>query len=619
MNNVTPFHRHGQPGYYALADLPQRESVYKSSFGVGWPDAMDKLLRLYPGQFVITTGIAGSGKSTFWLNVVANIAADYNHASFLYVPENEGHVIEKLQRIWGVRRGWDAFRREFCFVQSAQPEHYDDAPKTLDWVLLHAATAIEKDGVRLVLIDPWNELERARPKDLTMTDYIGQCLMFLTKFARHYGVTVSLIAHPTKEGIKDGKVPKLSDIEGCYSDDTEVLTRRGWLHHGQVTLSDDVACFDPSTSRVIYHQPSHVHKAEFDGELYRFRGYGYDLAVTPQHRMLLKPAWDEPVGLGNGRGRPVEYPKGQWNFCIAEGMPTSRFVLPLAGEPIDGGARPQHVCIGGKTYPAEQFWKLVGWFVAEGYVGPNGLTWAQAEGDTAEAFTTTFAEAGIPAKVGWSAPRGKGTLTIGRWYIGNRFCRNLVSWFADNCGRGAANKKVPEAVFELASSLKWAFLKAYLEGDGSKIDGTATTVSRRLRDDIQRLAVELGIHTSYGTRAGFGNHQTIYWIRLGRLGRREVAVRTYRNLSRIPYRGFVWCLTVPTGAYFVRRNGRVAACGNSMNWANKCDNGLIVHREINSTHVISAKVREKGGGWRGVCIFAVDEESEQFTPTHVDC
>lgn len=217
MSNVTPFPRHGQPGYYALADLPQRESVYKSSFGVGWRDTMDKLLRLYPGQFVITTGMAGSGKSTFWLNVVANIAADYNHASFLYVPENEGHVIDKLQRIWGLRSGWDAFRREFCFVQSAQPEHYDDAPKTLDWVLMRAATSIENDGVRLVLIDPWNELERARPKDLTMTDYIGQCLMFLTKFARHYGVTVSLIAHPTKEGIKDGKVPKLSDIEGSMN------------------------------------------------------------------------------------------------------------------------------------------------------------------------------------------------------------------------------------------------------------------------------------------------------------------------------------------------------------------------------------------------------------------
>lgn len=217
MSNVVRMPRHGQAGYYALADLPQRESVFKSSIGVGWPDAMDKGLRLYPGQFVVTTGIAGSGKSTFWLNVVANIAADYNYPTFMYVPENEGHIMDKLKRIWGIRPGWEMFQREMCYVQSCQPEHYGAEPKTLQWVLERAATAIERDGVRLVLLDPWNEIERAKPKDQSMTDYIGECLTWLKGVCRYYEVTVSLIAHPTKEGIKDGKVPRLSDIEGSMN------------------------------------------------------------------------------------------------------------------------------------------------------------------------------------------------------------------------------------------------------------------------------------------------------------------------------------------------------------------------------------------------------------------
>jgi twinkle protein len=52
---------------------------------------------------------------------------------------------------------------------------------------------------------------------MLMTDYIGQCLMYLKQFARHYNVTVILVAHPTKAGIADGKVPALSDIEGSMA------------------------------------------------------------------------------------------------------------------------------------------------------------------------------------------------------------------------------------------------------------------------------------------------------------------------------------------------------------------------------------------------------------------
>ena len=56
----------------------------------------------------------------------------------------------------------------------------------------------------------------------------------------------------------------------------------------------------------------------------------------------------------------------------------------------------------------------------------------------------------------------------------------------------------------------------------------------------------------------------------------------------------------------------------SMNWYNKCDNGLIVARDpsASSCRVISAKVREIGAGRRGECHFYVDEKTGVFTPQH---
>ena len=216
MADVIALGRHGQPGYYSLANLPQRGSISQITLSTGWSE-LDEIWKLYPGQFTVCTGVAGHGKSTFLLNVVCNTARQHGLRSFLYVPENEGHILEKLRLIWGSNDGWDTFEGGQCFVQSAAPTAYDSEPKTLQWVLDRAVVAVERDGVDLLLIDPWNELERAKPKDMLLTDYIGQCLMYLKQFCRALNVAVILVAHPTKAGVAEGKAPSMADIEGSMN------------------------------------------------------------------------------------------------------------------------------------------------------------------------------------------------------------------------------------------------------------------------------------------------------------------------------------------------------------------------------------------------------------------
>ena len=208
--------RHGQPGYHSLAELPQRGRVSDIAISTGWPD-LDEIWKLYPGQFTMVTGVAGHGKSTLILNVVANVARVHGLKSYLYVPENEGHIAEKMRLIWGDAPGFERFAAEQCFVQSALPDAYDSEPKTLNWVLDRAVVAVERDGVDLLVVDPWNELERAKPKDQLLSDYIGQCLMHLKQFCRAMNVAVILVAHPTKAGVEQGKTPTLADIEGSMA------------------------------------------------------------------------------------------------------------------------------------------------------------------------------------------------------------------------------------------------------------------------------------------------------------------------------------------------------------------------------------------------------------------
>jgi twinkle protein len=208
--------RYGQPGYHALSEIPQQGSVAEIAVGCGWPD-MNEFWRIYPGQFTMVTGVAGHGKSTFLQNVVVNVARDPGLRTFMFVPENEGHIYEKMKLIWGNQPGFEDFADDYCFIQSARPEHYNSTPKTLDWVLDRAIVSIEQDGANIVLIDPWNELERAKAKDQLLTDYIGECLMKMKQFCRSRNVAVILVAHPTKAGVGEGKTPTLSDIEGSMN------------------------------------------------------------------------------------------------------------------------------------------------------------------------------------------------------------------------------------------------------------------------------------------------------------------------------------------------------------------------------------------------------------------
>lgn len=202
-------------GLYSLAELPQRGSVAKQAFGAGWPE-LDEIFKFYLGQFVVVTGIAGHGKSTFMLNVLLKLALDRRVGSFLYVPENEAHLREKLKRIWtGGEREFDHFCREQCTVQSAIPHLQQEPMHSIHWVLDRAAWAVANRSAEIVMIDPWNELDRARQRDENLTDYIGRCLIEVKDFCRTMNAIVVIVAHPTKAIAQNGgRIASLADVEG---------------------------------------------------------------------------------------------------------------------------------------------------------------------------------------------------------------------------------------------------------------------------------------------------------------------------------------------------------------------------------------------------------------------
>jgi twinkle protein len=212
-------------GLYRLSEYPEPGPL--PTFSTGWW-TLDRHLLIFAGELMVVTGIPGHGKSTWVLNLLVNLATQYGFVAAIFSPEmpTVPQLRDKLRRITLGRPiseiqcddlaqtdRW--LEQHFVFIDT-DPTGRQDEEFDLDWLLDRATDAVLRDAIRVLVIDPWNEIEHARRRDETTTDYIGRCIRALKRFARLYSVVVIVVAHPTKEVGRNGesRPPTLYDIEG---------------------------------------------------------------------------------------------------------------------------------------------------------------------------------------------------------------------------------------------------------------------------------------------------------------------------------------------------------------------------------------------------------------------
>lgn len=212
-------------GLYRLSDYP--DVGEPRTYSTGWPD-LDEYLKLWLGELLVVTGIPGHGKSTWVMNLCANLVRV--HGWTCAVASFEIPTVPALRhklRLAVTSTGKDHWHRQlideadgfiqqhFVFIDD-DPAGGGDEDLTLEWLLDRAADAVLRDGIKVLVIDPWNEVEHARPKNESETQYVNRALRSIRRFALRYDVLAIVVAHPTKEVGKDGKArtPTLYDIEG---------------------------------------------------------------------------------------------------------------------------------------------------------------------------------------------------------------------------------------------------------------------------------------------------------------------------------------------------------------------------------------------------------------------
>lgn len=207
---------------HRLADFPDAPQI--QTFATGW-DTVDELFQLFTPCLMIATGIPSHGKSSFITNLCINASERHGWRWAVFSPEMPvvPHLRDKMRRIH-MRSAIDRASKEmiaaadsfinnnFVFIEHMTAE--DDL--SLEWLIDRAEEAVMRYGVKGFVLDPWNEVEHAKRRDETMSEYISRGLRLIKRFQMRYDCMVIVIAHPTKDVATGGKArtPTVYDIDG---------------------------------------------------------------------------------------------------------------------------------------------------------------------------------------------------------------------------------------------------------------------------------------------------------------------------------------------------------------------------------------------------------------------
>lgn len=238
-------------GLYSLADFPERGEVRSYSVGI---DPISEHLKIVPGTLTIVTGFANMGKSTLMNAIIG-------HALLNHFPVCVGSFETDVKPILrdGLRMAmigcgkhelekWDTsdvdalLEQKLRIITQAVDE---DAEMALEDVLEYARTAVVRDGCKMIVIDPWNEIEHKRRRDETETEYISRALRMIKRFAKQYDVAFWLVAHPSKpQQNSKGAIPGLYDISGSAN----------WANKADYGLTYHRPQFDVNEAKIIINK-----------------------------------------------------------------------------------------------------------------------------------------------------------------------------------------------------------------------------------------------------------------------------------------------------------------------------------------------------------------------------
>jgi len=343
---------------------------------------------------------------------------------------------------------------------------------------------------------------------------------------------------------KTGGLFGAAEKTGCYSEDTEVLTTRGWKFFKDVSFEDNIYTLTQSREIEI-HNPEQIFEYDYEGEMVHFQGSSMDFLVTPNHNMAYIPENDKNTILfkkAEDCTGSEEFPlKSNWNG----GTDCDFFTIPNISSP--------------SQIPMEVWLSFLGLFISEGSISESKeIVISQKKDHNKSIIEEVLNNMGLKYRIETNSENS------------NNYCiSNKPLWDLLRSQGFSTQKYIPEYIWDLPKKYLDILYNYLIIGDEcipttTKGD-TYHTTSKKLADDIQHLMMLLGygstLHTKLPRLSDIKDRNMQYEIT--RKACNNIGVKNIKPPSEY-YKGKVYCLQVPNHTLFVRRNGHVMWCGNSL-------------------------------------------------------
>ena len=356
----------------------------------------------------------------------------------------------------------------------------------------------------------------------------------------------------------------------CVTEDTEVLTEKGWIAYPDYDWKTPLGTVNPVTHALEYQVPFEKHVYEYDGEIIYSTNGKLDFGVTPDHQMYLRK-WDERKRKLSDNYSFVRANDIGW-YAGLLGAPTGHQGTEIVEVevPVD------------RRYDGDDFFALLGVIVSDGFAADYGksgklVSFCCFRQDAIESVR------GLAARCGFKEqPSRPGVFN--RWGAGA-----LFNWVKENCyddhSKRALGKRIPLLVRCASQRQIKHFLSWF--NDRSRDGNQFYTSSKKLADDIQEIHLKIGKRCSIRKRAGrtsdyAGNKSgkiigsETYTVSV--CDSSNLCIERKKHIERDRYKGLVYCAAVPNHTLITRRNGSVLVSSNC--WAHSCTAAAILLRAV---------------------------------------
>mgnify|MGYP001589207751 CR=1 FL=1 len=348
-------------------------------------------------------------------------------------------------------------------------------------------------------------------------------------------------------------------VRNCYDDKTEILTEnRGFVLFKDLIECERVAMLQDG--HLVWTVPTYYYQADYVGEMVGCENEGVDFLVTPDHHL-----WVSKKETRKQIWSAYRHERAQDCF----GNPTFRVKRDASWIGVDPG-RSVDLC------------EWLGFWFAEGYAAKYDYPdrkephWRCVISQKKELpyVRDLFARAEL-AFFESEVEKGCKHFRLSMTDKAKTLVNELVTF------GNSLSKHVPQWLKDATPQHIRAFIHGYAKGDGQiTVDGTPIlhTSSRKLADDLQELALKVGLVANINRKAIAGTAYCInghsgvmnadYWsVSISTRHQPKLCVGGYANKYagwyRTRYCGQVYCVEVPTHVVYVRRNNKAMWCGQT--------------------------------------------------------